>query len=149
MLNSNISSRYPHSMVKFGLLTAEIGWRSSLGHPENFNGFCVSTSLLHRRRSTEVNQILHDVFWCLLDWYTMYTFLKLLPGTKFNLRPSLVFSYMAVLLHGTRAVGVSQTLRRCTGMELRNFRPWSTEGTTYIPRAAITQSEREWTRPRI
>jgi len=33
------------------------------------------------------------------------------PGAKFiNLHPSLAFSYIA-LLHGTRAVGVSQTLR--------------------------------------
>jgi len=32
------------------------------GTPANFNGFRVLTSLLHRRRSTEVNQTLYDVW---------------------------------------------------------------------------------------
>jgi len=41
--------------------TAEIGWRVS-GTPANFNGFRVLVSLLHQRRSTEVNQTLHDVW---------------------------------------------------------------------------------------
>jgi len=48
---------------------------------------------------------------------------------------------LAALLHGTRAVGVSQTLGRDTrNVELRNFRSWSVsaEGATYIPKAAIT-----------
>jgi len=47
-------------MVNFGQLTAEIGWRV-WGTPENFNGFRVLASSLHRRRSTDVNQTLHDV----------------------------------------------------------------------------------------
>jgi len=34
---------------------------TSLGHPANFDGFRVLASLLHRHRSTEVNQTLHDV----------------------------------------------------------------------------------------
>jgi len=35
LLNSNISSTCPHSMVKFGQLAAEIDWdqSGSLGHP--------------------------------------------------------------------------------------------------------------------
>jgi len=41
--------------------TAEIGWRV-WGTPANFNGFRVLVSLLHQRRSTEVNQTLHDVW---------------------------------------------------------------------------------------
>jgi len=44
-----------------GLLTAEIGsgfWDTQA----NFNGFRVLASLLHRRRSTEINQTLHDVW---------------------------------------------------------------------------------------
>jgi len=48
-------------MMKVGPLTTEIDlgvW----GTPANFNGFCVLASLLHRRRSTEVNQTLHDVW---------------------------------------------------------------------------------------
>jgi len=61
MLNSNISSTCPHNMANFNRLTAEIGlpvW----GTLANFNGFCVLPSLLHRRRSPEANQTLHD-FW--------------------------------------------------------------------------------------
>jgi len=61
MLNSNISSTCPYSMVNFGPLAAEIGllvW----GTPANFNGFRVLASLLQRRRSTDVNQTLHDVW---------------------------------------------------------------------------------------
>jgi len=48
-------------MVNFGPLAAEIGlpvW----GTPANFNGFRVLASLLHRRRSREVNQTLHDIW---------------------------------------------------------------------------------------
>jgi len=49
-------------LVNFGPLAAEIGllvW----GTPANFNGFRVLASyILQRRRSTEVNQTLHDVW---------------------------------------------------------------------------------------
>jgi len=48
-------------MVNFGPLAAEIGlpvW----GTPESFNEFRILASLLHRRRSTEVNHTLHDVW---------------------------------------------------------------------------------------
>jgi len=48
-------------MVNFGPLAAEIVslvW----GTPANFNGFRVLASLLQRRRSTEANQTLHDVW---------------------------------------------------------------------------------------
>jgi len=61
MLNSNISSMCSHSMVNFGRLTAEIGWRL-WGTPANFNRFRVLASLLHRRRSTGVSQTLHNVW---------------------------------------------------------------------------------------
>ena len=50
----------PHNMVNFGPLAAEIGQRV-WGTPANFNGFRALASL-HRRRSTEVNQSLHDVW---------------------------------------------------------------------------------------
>ena len=60
LLNRNISSACPHNMVNFGTPTAETGWRV-WGTPANFNGFCVLALLLHQRRSTEVNQALHDV----------------------------------------------------------------------------------------
>jgi len=89
-------------MVKFGQLTAETGWRVC-DTPANLNGFCILASLLHRRRSTEVNQTLHDVWLSpRLVHYTLYTGTLggvalapngILPGAKFTLRPSLMFSY--------------------------------------------------------
>jgi len=60
-LNNIIFSTCPYNMVNFGSLTAEIGCRV-WGIPANFNGFRVLTSLLHRSRSMEVNQTLHDVW---------------------------------------------------------------------------------------
>jgi len=60
-LSSNISSTCPHNMVNFGPLADEICpvvW----GTPANFNGFRVLASLLQRRRSTEANQTLYDVW---------------------------------------------------------------------------------------
>ena len=87
-LNSNISSTRPHNMVNFGRLAAEIGWQV-WGTPANFNGFRVLALLLHRRRSTEVNQTLHDTFSGVLPLNGIF------PGAKFTLRPSLVFSYIS------------------------------------------------------
>jgi len=48
-------------MVNLGPLTAEISWRV-WGTPANFNRFRVLASLLHRRRSTEVNKTLKDIW---------------------------------------------------------------------------------------
>ena len=48
-------------MVNFGPLAAEIRLPVR-GTPANFNTFCVLASLLDRRRSTEVNQTLKDVW---------------------------------------------------------------------------------------
>ena len=99
------------------------------GTSGNFNGFRVLASLLHRRRATEVNQTLHRV--CPSPWlvglhilvyirfWELLPLQGILPGAKFTLLPS-VASYLGTSLHGTRAVGVSQTLRR------------SAEGATYI-----------------
>jgi len=61
LLNSNISSTSPCNMVNVGLLTSEMDslvWST----PANFNGFRVLASVLHRRRSPEANQTLHDVW---------------------------------------------------------------------------------------
>jgi len=86
-------------MINFGPLTAEIRWRV-WGTPAKFNGFRVLALLLQRRRSTEANQTLHDVWMSPgLGWYTIYTFSGLLPPdgilprAKFTLRPSLALSY--------------------------------------------------------
>ena len=48
-------------MVNFGQLAAEIGWRV-WRISANFNGFRVLASLLHQRRSTDVNQALREVW---------------------------------------------------------------------------------------
>jgi len=59
-LNSNISPRRSHNMVKFGSLAAEIGslvWST----PANFNGFHILASLLQQRCLMEASQTLHDV----------------------------------------------------------------------------------------
>ena len=48
-------------LVNFGQLAAETGWWV-WSTPANFNGFRVLASLLHQRRSTEVNQALREVW---------------------------------------------------------------------------------------
>ena len=106
-LNSNISSTCAHNMVDFGRITVEIGWRVS-GTPANFNGFRhfrVLPSLLQRRRSTEVNQTLHDV------WSSSGLVHYLCKIHFASNSPSLAFSCTGSV---TQAVGVSQTLRRGT-----------------------------------
>ena len=57
MLSSNMSSRYPHNMVNFGPLTAEIG-SGVWGTPVKFNGFRVLAALLHRSQVVSVSQTL-------------------------------------------------------------------------------------------
>ena len=100
MLSSNISSTYPHNMVNFGALAAEIDlvdW----GTPVNFNGFCILASLLQRPTSLNASQPnfarclavtcagrLYIHFWQLLPRN------GILLGTKFTLHPpSLALSY--------------------------------------------------------
>ena len=95
LLNSNISPTCFHNMVNFGTLAAEIQvW----GSPANLNGSRVLASLLHQRRSTEINQTLHDVWPSLgLLHYTFSWALApngILQGAKFTLRSSLAFSYI-------------------------------------------------------
>jgi len=55
LLNIDISSTYPHNMVNFGLLTAEICWRV-WGTPANFNGFRILAALLHGTLAVGVSQ---------------------------------------------------------------------------------------------
>ena len=85
---------------------------------------------MHRRRSTEVNQTLHDV-WPSSGLVHLYIHYRgLLPLTELSQAQNLLgvqilrSPILAALLHGTRAVGVSQTLRR------------SAEGATYIRHGA-------------
>ena len=97
MFNNNISYRCPHNMVNVGPLTDEIGlpvW----GTAANFNRFRVLASLLQRRRSPEANQTLHDLWsspelvHCIYNFRGLLAPDRILPGTKFALRPSHAFA---------------------------------------------------------
>jgi len=101
-------------MVNFGpLITAEIGWWV-WGTQANFNRFRLLVSLLHWRLSTDVNHTSHDVWTAGL---VHYLFLGgSCPVTEFcQVQNSpcvqvLRSPILAALLHGTRPVGVIQTL---------------------------------------
>jgi len=94
--------------------TAKHRWRV-WGTPANFNGFRVLASLLHRRRSTDVNQTLHDVWPSpALVYDSLYTFSALAQLQNSVCVQVLRSAILAALLHGTRAVGVRQSLRRGT-----------------------------------
>jgi len=94
LLNNNISSTCPDNVVNFDTLRAEIGSGIS-APPANFSEFWVLASLPHRRRSTEVNKILHDVWPSLGLVQYIYIFCgrvphnEILPGAKFTRRPRL------------------------------------------------------------
>jgi len=94
LLDNTVSSTCSHNMVNFGPLAAEIGlpvW----GTTANFNGFRMLASLLHRRRSTDVNQTLHDVWPSPeLVQYIYIASNGILPCAEFALRPRLAFSYI-------------------------------------------------------
>jgi len=100
-------------------LAAEIGWRV-WGTPANFNEFLVLASFLYRRRSTEVNQTLHNIWPSPGLVHYIYIFGGSFPVTKFcQVQNSLCvqdlfFPILTAFLHGIRAVGVSQALRRGT-----------------------------------
>jgi len=69
------------------------------------------------------------MFGRLLHWYTIYTLLAslapngILPGAKFTLRPSLVFSYIGSVT--ARRQPNLVTWDTGQGKELRNFRFWA------------------------
>ena len=104
-------------MVNFDPLTAEIRWRVS-GTPANFNRFHILASLLQQRRSLEANQTAGSLA---VSWASILYihFWGLLPPdgnllrAKFTLH-SILAPILAALLHGTPAVGFSQTLWRGT-----------------------------------
>jgi len=111
-------------MVNFSPLTAEIGslvW-STQQISTAFASLCRYCTDVAQQRSTK----LCTMFDRLLAWYTMYTGGESCPLTEFwQVQNSLCVQILrspilAALLHGTRGVGVSQTLRH------------SAEGATYI-----------------
>jgi len=114
-LNSNISSRCPHNMVNIGPLTAEIGW-GSLGHHSKFQRVLrlrfVTAPTSHNGGQQNFARYL-AVAWA-ATIYNYYTLLGLLPLTEFCQVQNSVciqvlhYPILAALLHGTRAVGISQ-----------------------------------------
>jgi len=127
-------------MANFGPLTAEICWRV-WGTPANFSGLRVLASLLHRRRSPEANQTLHDVWPSRGLVRYIYIFGDSCPLTEFcPVQNSLYVQVLrspilAALMHGTPAAGVSQTLRRGTRNGITELSP---RAPPIFGRAAIT-----------
>jgi len=127
LLNNNISTACSHNMVNFGLLTADICWRV-WGTPANFNGFRVFASLLHRRRSTEVNKTLQDVWPSPGLVHYIYIFSSSCHLTEFARCKIHFASKSCVLLYWQRyctALEQWPSAKLCgvvKGMELRNFR---------------------------
>ena len=137
-------------MVNFGPLAAEICWRvwgTQHFQRVSFLGFVTAATSLNGRQPNFARCLAQ--IGRLLGWYTLGVYIHFrdsCPLTEFcQLQNSLSVQVLhspilAALLHGTWAVGVSQTLQRDTRIELQNFRSssFSTEDATYIPRAAIT-----------
>ena len=70
-------------------------WLVSFGYPSNFHGFRVLASLIHRRRLTEVNHTLHDVWPSPVLVHYIYILGAvvpngILPGAKFSASKSCV-----------------------------------------------------------
>jgi len=100
-------------MENFAPLMAEIGlpvW----GTAPNFNRFRVLASLLQQRCSPEANQTLHDLWPSPRLVHCTYIFGGFRPWRNFchvqnSLCIQVLFLYIAALLHGTPAAGLSQT----------------------------------------
>jgi len=114
-------------MANFGPLTAEID-PGVCGAQVNFKGFRVLASLLQRRRSPEATKLFAR---CLAVPPN-----GILPAAKFTLCLQVFRSpILAALLHGTRAVGVSQSFRRGTRNGITEL---SQRAPPMFSRAAIT-----------
>ena len=109
---------------------------AGLGHPSTFKRVSRLGSLLHCRRSTEVNQTLHDVWLRLSPGLADYAYIGpihfrelwppngILPRAIFTLRPSLSFSYIGSVTACT-ALQQRASAKLCgvvQGMELWYFR---------------------------
>jgi len=115
LLNGNISFICRHNMLNFGPLMAKINWRV-------WDTQQISTGFTHwLRYCTDIAQLtstkLCTMLGRLLCWYAIFTFSEALaPLTEFcQLQNSLCVQILrspilSALLHGTRALGVRQTL---------------------------------------
>jgi len=122
-----VKQQYFHMSSQYGELQPANGWDWLVwGTPANFNRFCILVWLLQQRRLLETNQTLHDALPSPGLVHYICIFGGSCPLTEFcQVQNSLCVQILcspilAALLHGTRAVGNSQTLRR------------SADGTTYI-----------------
>jgi len=115
-----------HMSSQYGKRWPTNGWEQfeSSWHPANFNGFRILASLLHRRRSLEANQTLHDIWPSPGLVHYIYIFGGTCPLTEFwqvqnSLYVLLLYWQHYCMAHQKRAspklCGVVQ------GMELRNF----------------------------
>jgi len=107
---------------EFGAQQLRFHWRV-WGTPANFNGFRVWASLLHGRRSTEVNQTLHDVWTSPGLVHYMYILGAIAIAAFCSVQNSpcvqvLRSPTLAALLHGTWEVGVRQTAAFSRGRHL-------------------------------
>jgi len=110
-----------HMSSQYGELRPTNGWHrltfGCLGTPANCNGFRMLASLLHRRRSPEANQTVHDLWPSPGLVHHIYIFGGCCPLTEFcHVQTSLCVQVLhspvlAALLHSTQVVGISQTLR--------------------------------------
>ena len=119
-LSSNISSRCLHNMANFGPLTAEIFLVGSLGHPSKFQR---SLRLAFVTAATSLTEGQPNFArYLVVPWAgTLYTFRGSCPIELCSVQNSLHVQVLRlpkpiliVLLRGTPAAGVSQTLRRGT-----------------------------------
>ena len=134
ILSSNISSRCPHNIVKFGPLTAEIG-SGVWGTPANFNGFRVLALLLQRCYSLEANQILHDVCPSPGLVHYLYIFGSSCPLTEFcQVQNSLCVQSLAFSYIGSVTARHSSSRRQPKFAAC--YKEWNcgtfAEGATYI-----------------
>jgi len=127
---------------EYGLLRPTNGWDrfSSLGHPNKFQRVSrLRFVILHRRRSTEANQTLHNVWpspglvHCIFGGSCPLTeFCQVHNSLCVQVLRSPIF---AALLHATRAAGVSHSLRRGTRNGIAKL---SQRAAPIFGRAAIT-----------
>ena len=105
-----------------------------MGHPGKFQRVLrrVLVSLLHRRRSPEVNQTLHDAWPSPALVHYVYILGGSCPLKEFCQVQNSPFvqvlrslNILAALLHGTSAAGVSQTLRRGTRNGITELSQWA------------------------
>ena len=137
MLSSNISSICPHNMVNFGPLAAEIVslvW-GTLG---NFNGFRVLSTLLQRRRSTEVNQTLHYVwpFPGLVRY--IYTFGISCPLTEFCHVQNSLCVHLCTIAQVSRAISLQLRNLSTIGKNLLSSNTSSTRPVNMVNFGSLT-----------